>query len=454
MRKIILMVIIVLAAQGLLSAQGKSLSLDDIRDLALINSRSLAKYNLAIQSSLLTERLQTYSNFPSLSLGVSASASLWTSDGIPQNLFKDSFSAGASFGVSQRLWNGGKNSIQKAINSLGTEMSRQDALAEYYSVLKAADSAYYGVLEAAASLEVAESSLETAALSLSMAEIRRQSGMISESAYLQTLAEKAGRETSRNQSRRDLAIAKLKLKDLTGLDEAPNLLPVDFDSRESIITLLSNSSDEGIEKFFTVLWKQMQTRNPSMIKAALSFERTEKNVGLSKRDYSPTLSASVSTGLNYTINNGLEPSGGRLSMSASFPIDVWVTAANVEKQKIARDQAALDYRSSVSSMDMELRTLLYDLISQAGQILSSRRALDYAQKHFDYVLELYRLSRNSPSELSDAETLVRNNRNQLSRSQYSFLTGLSRIRSMGSFDSEEEIISLVHAVFNEAPVQP
>ena len=444
MRKLILL--IMLAAQGMAFAQGEPLSLERARELALLNSRSLARYNLAIQSSLLNEKTQRYQDLPSFSLGASASTSLWTKDGVPQDLMKNTFSAGASFGVSQRLWNGGKNSVLKAINSLGTEISRQDALAEYHAVLNSADTCYYAVLEAAAALEASESSLETASLSLTMAEIRRQSGMINDAAYLQALAEKAGRETARNQSRRDLAVAGLRLKDLLGLDETPALQAVDFDSREGLILLLSNSDDRGIDNLFSVLWKQIQARNPSMIKAALGSERSEKNVGLAKRDYSPTLSASLSTGLNYTIDNGLEPSGGRLSLSASFPIDVWVTAANVEKQKIARDQAALDYRGAVSSLDMELRTLLLDLISQAGQILSSRRALDYALKHFDQVLELYRLSRNSPSELSDAETLVRNNRNQLSRSQYAFLTSLSKIRSIGVFDAEEEIIALISSV--------
>ena len=143
------------------------------------------------------------------------------------------------------------------------------------------------------------------------------------------------------------------------------------------------------------------------------------------------------------------PSLREISLRASFPIDVWVTAANVESQRIAREQAALDYRSAVSSLDMELRILILDLISQAGQILSSRRALDYAMKHFDHALELYRLLRSTPQELSDAETLVRNNRNLLNRSQYSFLTGLSRIRSIGVFDSDGEIITLISSALEQ-----
>jgi len=449
MRKIILLMI--LAAMMLtvpcgLFAQAGTLTLEKARELALSNSPSLAKINLSVQSSLLNQKSQTYSNLPSFSLGASASASLWTKDGVPQDLAKDSFSAGANLGISQKLWNGGRNAILKAINSLSTEMSRQDALAEYYSVLDSADSDYYGVLEAAAALDAAESSLATANLALSMAEIRRQTGVISDALYLQALSDQASKETTRNQRRRDLSLANLKLRVLLGLGDTPALEPVNFASREDLIQLLSNFGDPQVNALYTSLWKQLQSRNPSMLKATMAAQKAEKNITLTGRDYSPTLGASLGAGLfNYTINNGFQPGGGQLSLSLSIPLDFWDTANNVNKQKIARDQSALDLRSAVSTLDINLRTALLDLISQAGQILSSRKALDYAQKNFDYVLELYRLSKNSPQDLSDAETMLRTARNQLISSQYSFLMGLSSIRSIGVFDSEDEVIALIQA---------
>ena len=427
-----------------------TINLEQARVLALLNSRSLARYNLAVRNNLLSERIHGYSNLPSFSLGATAGTNLWTSDGVPQNLTRDSFSAGINFSVSQRLWNGGRRAILNAINSLNTEISRQDALAEYYAVLNSVDSLYYAVLEAAAALEAAESSLATATLSFEMAEIRHESGMISKTTFLQVLAEKASRETIRNQSRRDLAVANLRLMELLGLTQTPILVPIDFYDHEALILLLSNSEGNALDNLFTALWGQIQSRNPSMVRAALGSQRSERNVGLAVRDYSPTLSASLSTGLTHRIDTGFEPSGGRLSLSASFPIDVWVTAANVERQRIAQEQTALDYQSALRSLDIELRTIILDLVSQAGLILSSRRALDYALLHFDFVLELYRLSGNSPTELSNAETLVRNNRNQLSRSQFSFLTGLSRIRSIGVFDTDEEIIALISSVLEQS----
>ena len=458
-------VLLVMAASGLPAQEsnlsGAAMSLEAARTLALVNSRNLARYNLTIQSNLLAERSQFYSELPQLGrLSINAGANLWPSDmfqwsdeSYTEDYFKRSLSAGISIGsVSYTIWDGGKDAIRREINSLTTEMSRQDALSEYYSVLASVDSAYYNVLEAIAALEAAEGSLATSALSLSMAEIRYQSGMISDSTYLQALADNASRETSRNQSRRDLTVARLRLKDLLGIDELPDLEPVDFNTQEELISLLVNIDDSKFEKLFNSFWTRVQANNPTLIKSGMNSARSDLNTNLSSRDYYPTISASLglpglSTGYNRTNDNfELRTSGGSFSISASIPIEIWKTKNSVDRQKNSNEMTSMEYAGSVNSMSTDLYIALLDLISQAGLILSSRRALDYAQKHFDYVLELYRMSRNSPSDLSDAESLVRSNRNQLNRYQYSFLNGLSKLRSMGAFNSEDEIMAMIFSI--------
>jgi hypothetical protein len=58
-------------------------------------------------------------------------------------------------------------------------------------------------------------------------------------------------------------------------------------------------------------------------------------------------------------------------------------------------------------------------------------------------MELYRLSQNSVSELSDASLLVSTNRSQLIRSQYGFLQSLSKLRSLGAMEDEQQVINLL-----------
>jgi len=422
----------------------QSISLEEVRVLALANSRSLAKYNLSIRNSELDEKSRIYSNLPSLSLGASASMSLWSAENAApiENPF-DTFSAGASVSVSQRIFEGGKTLIQKAINEIASESARKDALAEYFNVLDSADSAYYAVLEAEATLEAEEASLEVSNASLAIAEIRHATGIINPGDYLKALAETETRENSRNQARRNLTLSISKLKALIGLPSVPAIEQIDFSGYEELIQRLGTISDEDADSLYVRFWELLASANPSLAKATLANQRAEKNLSMSKAGYSPSLSASFSTGLNYSPNGGFERSGGRVSLSASIPVDFWVTANNVEKSRLALDSAALDFISAESSLDTELQTALFNLFSNAGSFLSSRRSLEYAEMHFEYVMERYRLSQASVSELGDASTLLINSRNSNIKASYGFLQALSKLRSLGVIDDEEKLLLIL-----------
>jgi outer membrane protein len=439
---IILIIVIIVLIQRLPVFSQENMTLEQVRTLALANSRSLAKYDLAFQSGLLDEKAQTYSNFPSLSLGVSASVGLWDKNGPDGGMIRDSLSTGASFSISQKLFNGGKSLVLKRINDIAAAITRTEALAEYYAVLETADAAYYAVLQAGANLEAAESSLRTAVLALSVAEVRRANGMIKEGDYLQSQAEKESKENSRNQARRDLQLGYAKLKNLTGLAGLPVLETVNMEVYEALLSRLSGLQDEEAESLYADLWKA-SARNPSLVKAGLSGRRAEQNVSLAKRDYAPSLSASFSTGLNYSADGGFEPGSGRLSISGSIPLDFWTIANSVKKSSIEREQAVLDYKGAESTLALEIEAALLEILSRAGSILSSRRALEYAEKHLDYVMELYTLSQNSAADVSDASSLVSSSRSQLIQAEFGFLSGLSRLRSLGAFEFDDDLTAML-----------
>ncbi|MDR2071638.1 MAG: TolC family protein [Treponema sp.] len=410
------------------------LDLETARSLALANSRSLARYNLAVESAQLDGKIQKYSMLPSLSLGASGSASI-LGEVSPQ----DSFSAGVNFGVTQQIYDGGRNALLKSINSMAAGIARQEALEEYFAVLDAADAAYYGALEAAAALEASETALEAAVFALSAAEIRLESGMIGYGDYLQALAEKEARETARNQARRDVTLGKVTLKNLTGLAELSDPEEVDFENWEEIIQKLAEFSEEGEAAFLERFRETAAANNPALVKAALADSRAEQEVSLAKRSYLPSLSAGVSGGINYSINNGFDVPSGRLSLSASIPLDFWGTKAGVDKKEIARAGAVLEKQNAEVSLDLAIQTAALDLAAQAMSVRSSRRADEYARRHYELVLEQFRLSRASIADLSDAAALGSSSRTQYIKARYGFLAVLSKIRSLGSFSSDEAL---------------
>jgi outer membrane protein TolC len=418
----------------------ETISLEDVRNLALANSRTLAEINLSLQSSALDEKADNFKYLPSLSLGASASASLWGDQSII-----DSFDAGANLSITESItiWNGGRNTLLKEITNIATERTRQEALAAYFSVLDAADKAYYRVLETQASLDLANLSLENSAMALSIAEIRRESGMLNITDLLQAQADYESRKTSVNQAKGNLSLALASLKSITKLSELPNLQTIDFANYNSLIEKLSQFSDEAMNNLFAELRKVLSAKNPDYSIAALSLQSAEQNLNLASKDYYPSVSASVSTGLGYTYKNGFDLSDSRVTLSASIPLDFWATANSVQKEKIAQQRSLLGYEDTQTQFDIDVQTGILNCITQAGTVISSQKTLEYTEKNYESVLELYRLSQKSVSELATASTSLSSTRNQLINAQYSFLSCLSVIRSLGAFESDQDVIDFL-----------
>jgi outer membrane protein TolC len=439
MKKIFVLLCMIMLT-GMLFAQ--TLNLEQVRLLALANSRSLAKYELSIRSSILDERNQLYNMLPSISAGYSASASYLQDWNFVNPI--DTLRAGATLSISQVIFQGGKSFIQKAISSIATESIRKDALAEYFNVLDSADNAYYAVLEAGAALEAEEVSLEAAILSLAIAEIRNSNGIINQNDYLKAQADKEARENSLNQTRRNLTLNIAKLRNLIGITGAVEIEQIDFNSYEKLLSRLSLITDEEADELYDVFWRLLTVSNPSLEKAALSSQRAEKNLTLAWRDLSPTISATVSTGLNYSTANGFSTtSQGSVSITGSIPLDFWVISNKIEKSKIARDSAAFDYVNTEISLGYDLQNALLNAFAQAGSVLSSRRTLQYAETNFEYTMERYRLSQSSVSNLSEATSLFLTSRNNYTKATYGFLQSLSKLRSLCAIEDEEKLFSIL-----------
>jgi len=441
-KKIIVIINLVLLGGAGLFAD--TISLEDVRTLALTNSRSLAKYSMSIRSSLLDEKTQLYAVLPSVSAGYSASMSYLDKNWGFVNPV-DTLSAGMDFSVTQKIFEGGKNTIQRAISKISTESVRNEAMAEYFNVMDSADNAFYAVLEAAATLEAEESSLQTVLASLTIAEVRQANGMINQGDFLKAMADREARENSRNQARRNLSLNMTKLRALTGITGTIEPEQINFGAYENLIQFLADITDDEADAMYDRFWKVLAESNPSLTRAALNSRRAEYNFSLTKRDYLPVISATIfSTGVSYSAAGKFgSSSGGGITIRGSIPVDFWIMNNRIEKSRIARDSSALDFISAEINLETDLQSALLNLLAYSGSVLTSRRSLEYTEKHFEYVGERYRLSQSSISDLNDATTLLINSRNSHIKACYGFLQSLSRLRSLGAVDDENKLINLL-----------
>jgi len=441
MKKIIFIISLIVFVK--LDVFAQSLNLEQARVLALANSRSLASYELSIRGSILDEKNQLYSMLPSVSAGVSASADYLQNWELVNPV--DTFTAGASFSITQIIFQGGKSFIQKAISKISAESVRIDALSEYFNVLDSIDNAYYAALEAAATLEAEKSSLESADMALSIAKIRRESGMINQGDYLKALSDAESRENSYNQARRSLVLYMSKLKTLLGITGTVALEPVDFSAYENILSRLAAISDDDADVLYEEFLAKVKASNPDFKKSALNNKIAEKNHVLTKRDYAPVISATIfGTGVNYSTADGYSShSQGGVSISGKIPVDFWMLNNRLEKSKLALESASMDYKNAELSLETEVQTALFNIFSQAGSVLSARRSLEYTEKNYQFVMERYRLSQSSISELTDAAALFISSRNSQISGSYGFLRSLSKLRSLTALDDENTLIKML-----------
>ena len=441
-KQIVLLGLLIFAILGL---GAQTINLEKVRLLALANSRELAQANLSVKSSVLDEKASLYPMLPVISAGYSASSSYLNNDWAFVSP-KDTFKAGIDLKLTQMIFDGGRNYVLKTISSLSTESARKNALAVYFSVLDSADSAYYAVLEAAASLEAEESSLKSVLASLEIAEIRQASGMINPGDYLKALADRETRENSRNQARRTLSMKTMDLKSITGLSEAPQPEQIDFSGYETLLLYLGAISDNEAASLYSRFRDILAAGNPQLAREAYNVQSSEKNLSLAKRKYFPEVKASIiSPGLAYSTANGFsfKSGGGGIAITGTIPIDFWNASNSIEKSRINAEKASLNYTSTENQLESNLQSTLYTLFSNAGTVLSSRRSLEYADKHYEYVMERYKLSQSSISDLVDASTLLITNRNNLIKAQYGFLRSLSTLRSMGAIDDEAKLVKIL-----------
>jgi len=354
----------------------------------------------------------------------------------------DTFSAGASLRITQVIFQGGKSFIERAIRAISTESIRKEALGEYFNVLDSIDNAYYAVLEATAALEAEEASLQAAMMGFAIAEIRHSNGMINPGDYLKAMADKETRENSRNQARRNLTLNMTRFRNLTGITGTVELEMINFEAYEDVINRLAVITDEDSVLLFDQFWNLLAAANPSLARAALNSQRAQRSHTLTIRDYSPTINATIfSAGINFL--NGNSTSGGGITISGSIPVDFWVMSNRIERSRISRDLSIIDFTNTNYSLELELQNALSNIYSQAGSFLSSRRSLELTERHFNFVMERYRLSQSSVSDLNEATSLLITSRNNLNRASYSFLQSLSKLRSLCALDNEEEIIRIL-----------
>lgn len=421
------------------STAAEVMTIEEARELALANSKTLQKALLSVDSALLAEKAQSYTQLPQPSLSVNGGLSYPVSSG---SSLASGLGVSANVSVTQNIYEGGKNKILAAIDSLATQSARSSARAEYLSVLESTDAAYYGVLEAQAAVDAAEQDLAASKLHQDIAQAKFDAGIVIKSTVIEAQAETAEKQTALSQARKTLLVELATLKKLTGKSAKPK--EIAFATYDTPMAKLSALDDTSADAFVGKLYATALTNNPTLSTYSLALSQAQKQVDVAKAAYLPTVAASLSHTASYSASDGLDlASDGALSVTVSIPLDFLTLKNTVQTKTVSAKQAQLDSDEAADSLQLEIQSGVYGLIAAVRSVSSSQKALEYAQSNYDVVLQLYKLSKASSSDLSDAQLLVSSNRSSYISARYAFLADISTLKTLTGLESESALLAMI-----------
>jgi outer membrane protein TolC len=132
-----------------------------------------------------------------------------------------------------------------------------------------------------------------------------------------------------------------------------------------------------------------------------------------------------------------------VTLSAGIDLDVWTLGNSIKQARNLLDQAELDTADQKETLDLEVTQAVYSWISSAVTIPSATTALEYARSNYENVLEKFKLSSATSSDVSTAQALVSTDETALISARYAFLSSLSTLRGLAGLEDEAEIIAAV-----------
>jgi outer membrane protein len=412
----------------------KSLTLDEARSLAISKSPAIRKYTLAVDQAVLVKKAQDYSGMPNLS----ADGTVTYDDTSSSSPGK---SAAAGISASITLFDGGKNAALSQKYNLAIQEARENLREERITLLDTIDAAFFAVLEDKASLDAAQSDLDAAKFRLEIAEVKSDAGTLSKSDLLQTQSEIASYQATLDKARATFISAKAKLVSLAGISMSVNPAPIDFSAYDQIIRKLGTLNESDIENFVGSVVVMARTNSPTLSGYLLTAGQARQTLTAAKGATLPTLSASTTGTLK--TGSDADTASGSITLSASVDLDFWTLRNSVKQAQNSLAQAELDTIDQRTTLELNVEQAVYSWLASALTIPSSATALEYAKTNYQNVLEKFKLSSATSSDLSTAQALVSTDETALISARYAFLSSLSTLRGLAGLEDETVIISAV-----------
>lgn len=307
-------------------------------------------------------------------------------------------------------------SLQVARENL--EKNRLDAYSMKEDYLLSVAFAYYGVLRAAKSLDIAEANVERLSAYRMAADKRLRVGEVTRTVLLRAEAELSGALSERTTAGNALELAMAQLKRIVGISGDVQLKKAPPAGREDI-----SSADA---------YRAMAQKERSDLKALEILKRqAEAQVRFARAAHWPSLTLSgVYSGTDQspaasTINRESIYAGAALNLPL---FEGGLRQAEVREALSKERQSGLLYEDLVKSIDMEVRSAYLDLMAQAATLKYLEDQLVFAMENFRAVARQFEFGLANSIDVMDANTLLVSAERKVADAGYHYRVAVTKMK--------------------------
>ena len=375
----------------------KKWTLDECINYAMENNLSLKLSKLKQQSAQEDVMQSKAALFPTLSAN--------TNQGIGYSPFDNTAADKAyyngSYGVNAQwtVWNGGQNTNTIKQNKLTEEQAELSTNVSANSLQEQITKLYVQILYMSEAIDVNRQSLETSKKNEERGQQMVEVGKMSKADLAQLTAQRASSEYSIVEAETQLAKYKLQLKQALDLDAGTV-----FD-----VAIPSTSDQQALADIpsLTSVFEAAMAQRPEIKNALLGIESSNLQMKIAKAGALPTV----------TLNGGIGTSTNSMSslawgtqmknnfdLTASVAVNVPIfdsrrTKTNVNKARIAQEQAHINYDNEEHDLYCTVEELWLDAINNQQKFRSALATVESEQESYNLLSEQFNLGLKNIVEL-------------------------------------------------------
>lgn len=424
------------------------LSLEEAKELALRQNSAFEAKQAAQEAAKWNKQAVLASMLPSASFGATLlytdPATRVTTGNQSLTLNKDMRTL--SLNLSQPLFMGGK--LYQAYKIAGTseEIAKLGYLAQRNTLLAEVETKYLSVLQLKEVYRLSQAELESARTNLEIAQLKLDSGLLSQADYLRFQSTLAAKEVSDLQAYTALQLAVRDFSNYLGNSELrmpQELNAADYALQIESLTQLGLSASKELSERALQLALQ---RNLSLKTLDKTQELSERAYKIAKAGWLPSL---MLTGSRQYKENGIDrydfTPANQLLLSFSLPLLPGLgNYAGVRKAKEDLRKAALENKTATDGIKLGLEAATLSLISAARQTRSALLARQYNEQLYAQLQERFKLNMLSAKELLDAELMLSAATLSYNTALFGFLKARSTLMQNLNLESSQELSQLLN----------